>query len=101
MITSDYWFIQICRITALFAVVGSTVGLLTAIAFGVDGYNAFHGIWGYNSSLTAMAIGGFFVTLNVIVSILPIISRRQKRVAVAAILASVLTAVVQGCIAAM
>ena len=44
---------------------GSVIGLLTAVAFGVDGYTTYHGIWGYNSALTAMALGGFFIVLTV------------------------------------
>lgn len=81
--------IMLCsRILALFAVVGSGVGLLTAVAFGVDGYTTYHGIWGYNAALTAMALGGFFVVLT-------------RRTLCLAILGAIITATVQGCIAAM
>ena len=43
---------------ALFAVLGSLIGLLTALVLAVDGYDAWLGLWGYNSVLSAIAVGG-------------------------------------------
>lgn len=57
--------ILVCsRIAAGFAVVGSVVGLLVALAVGGDGLDAYHGLWGYNSMVTAVAIGGVFYVLS-------------------------------------
>ncbi len=52
------------RIAAGFALVGSLVGLLVAVALGGDGFAAYHGLWGYNSVLCAVAIGGVFFVLD-------------------------------------
>ena len=41
----------------------------------VDGYNSFHGIWGYNAALTGIAIGGFFVVLNVSVHVIFVVEQ--------------------------
>ena len=41
-----------------FAAIGSGVAVGTACALGVDGFEIVQGIWGYNSILTAVAIGG-------------------------------------------
>jgi urea transporter len=57
--------IAICsRIAAAFALVGSIVGMLTALAVGADGYAIYHGLWGFNPVLCAMAIGGVFYVLT-------------------------------------
>jgi urea transporter len=52
------------RISALFAVLGSAVGLLTALALGGDGFTAYHGLFGFNAVLCAIAIGGLFFVLT-------------------------------------
>ncbi|MCC6174629.1 MAG: urea transporter [Chloroflexi bacterium] len=52
------------RIGALFAALGSALGLLTALAFGADGFAAYHGLYGYNSVLTAIALGGVFLVIT-------------------------------------
>lgn len=52
------------RIAAGFALLGSVVGLLTALAAGADGFDVYHGLWGFNSVLSAVAIGGVFYVLT-------------------------------------
>jgi urea transporter len=52
------------RIAAGFALVGSLVGLLVALAVGADGFAAYHGLWAYNSVLCAIAVGGVFFVLT-------------------------------------
>ncbi|NEP01355.1 MAG: urea transporter [Symploca sp. SIO2E9] len=49
---------------ALVAVLGCAIGLLTGILLGVDLNVLYAGLWGYNSTLTAIAIGGIFYTPN-------------------------------------
>lgn len=52
------------RIAAGFALVGSAVGLLVALSVGADGSAVYHGLWGYNSVLCAVAVGGVFYVLT-------------------------------------
>jgi urea transporter len=52
------------RISAAFAVLGSAVGLLTALVLGGDGFTAYHGLYGFNAVLCAIAIGGLFFVLT-------------------------------------
>jgi urea transporter len=52
------------RISAAFAVLGSTVALLTALALGADGFAIYHGLYGFNAVLCAIAIGGLFFVLT-------------------------------------
>jgi len=53
------------RISALFAALGSLVGMLTALfLFGGNGYWVFHGLYGFNAVLTGIAIGGLFYVLT-------------------------------------
>jgi urea transporter len=54
-------FLFCSRIAALLALVGSAVGGLLGIALGANGYNVYHGIWGYNGFITAVALGFFLV----------------------------------------
>ncbi|NEO09087.1 MULTISPECIES: urea transporter [unclassified Moorena] len=49
---------------ALVAVLGSVIGLVTGIVLGVNLNVLYAGLWGYNSALTAIAIGGIFYTPN-------------------------------------
>ncbi|NET55839.1 MAG: urea transporter [Symploca sp. SIO2E6] len=49
---------------ALVAVLGCAIGLLTGILLGVDLNVLYAGLWGYNSVLTAIAIGGIFYAPN-------------------------------------
>ncbi len=49
------------RISALFAALGSAVALLTALfLLGGNGYWVYHGLYGFNAVLTAIALGGVF-----------------------------------------
>jgi urea transporter len=52
------------RIAAGFALVGSIVGMLTAIALGADGVAIYNGLWGFNSFDAALAIAGVFYVLT-------------------------------------
>ena len=52
------------RISAAFAALGSAVGLLTALALGGEGFTAYHGLYGFNAVLCAIAIGGLFFLLT-------------------------------------
>jgi len=49
------------RISAAFAALGSAVGLLTALLFlGGSGFWVYHGLYGFNAVLCAIAVGGVF-----------------------------------------
>jgi urea transporter len=48
------------RISAAFAALGSAIGLLTALALGGDGSLIYHGLYGFNPVLSAIALGGLF-----------------------------------------
>ena len=52
------------RISALFAVLGSAVALLTALALGANGFAIYHGLYGFNAVLCAIALGGLFFVLT-------------------------------------
>jgi urea transporter len=52
------------RIAAIFALVGSTVGMLTGLALGASGVAIYNGLWGFNSFDAALAIGGVFFVLT-------------------------------------
>ena len=52
------------RIAAIFALVGSTVGMLTGLALGADGVAIYNGLWGFNSFDAALAIAGVFYVLS-------------------------------------
>jgi urea transporter len=58
--------IAVCsRIAAVFALVGSTVGMLTGLALGASGVAIYNGLWGFNSFDAALAVGGVFFVLSV------------------------------------
>jgi urea transporter len=52
------------RIAAIFALVGSTVGMLTGLALGANGVAIYNGLWGFNSFDAALAVGGVFFVLS-------------------------------------
>jgi urea transporter len=52
------------RISAGFAALGSLLGLLTALALGGDGVAIYHGLYGFNPVLCAIALGGLFFVLT-------------------------------------
>jgi urea transporter len=57
--------IAVCsRIAAIFALVGSTVGMATGLALGANGVAIYNGLWGFNSFDAALAIGGVFFVLS-------------------------------------
>ena len=57
--------ILVCsRIAAIFALVGSTVGMLTGLALGANGVAIYNGLWGFNSFDAALAVGGVFFVLT-------------------------------------
>jgi urea transporter len=53
------------RIGALMALLGSTLAVSTAVFYGAHEEAVRDGLFGYNAALTAMALGGFFLVLNV------------------------------------
>lgn len=53
------------RIAAVAAIFGSAIGSATGLALGADGFTVYHGLWGYNSYVSAVAIAGIFVVLSV------------------------------------
>lgn len=58
--------IAVCsRIAAIFALVGSAVGMLTGLALGANGVAIYNGLWGFNSFDAALAVGGVFFVLTV------------------------------------
>lgn len=53
------------RISALFALLGSIVGMLTALLLlGVDGYAVYIGLYGFNAVLCSIAVGGVFYVIG-------------------------------------
>lgn len=48
------------RISAAMALLGSVIGVLVALAAQADGVFVWHGLYGFNPVLTAIAIGGVF-----------------------------------------
>jgi urea transporter len=52
------------RISAAFAALGSALALLTALALGGDGVAIYHGLYGFNAVLCAIALGGLFFVLT-------------------------------------
>jgi urea transporter len=52
------------RIAAAFALVGSTVGMLTGLALGANGVAIYNGLWGFNSFDAALAVAGVFFVLT-------------------------------------
>lgn len=58
------------RISGLCAVVGATIGVLTAVAIGVPAAELSVGLWGYDATLACIAIGGMFLRLSPRVSVL-------------------------------
>lgn len=53
------------RISAIMGVAGSLAGVAVAMLYGADETLIRIGLFGFNASLTAMALGGFFFVLNV------------------------------------
>ena len=81
--------IAVCsRIAAIFALVGSTVGMLTALALGANGVAIYNGLWGFNSFDAALAVGGVFFVLS-------------WRSAILAVACAVFTAMLFGAIASL
>ncbi len=74
------------RISALFAFLGSVLGGWTAWTIGASGIAIFHGLYGFNSVLTGIALGGLFYVLT-------------WRSAIYALVAAIITALVFAAIA--
>lgn len=54
--------ILVCSPVAMaMAVVGSAAGALVGVALGANAVDVYHGLWGFNSFITAVAIGGVFI----------------------------------------
>jgi urea transporter len=57
--------IAICsRIAAVFALAGSTAGMLTGLALGANGVAIYNGLWGFNSFDATLAVAGVFFVLT-------------------------------------
>jgi urea transporter len=81
--------IAVCsRIAAVFALIGSTTGMLTGLAVGANGVAIYNGLWGFNSFDAALAIGGVFFVLS-------------WRSAILAVACAVFTAMLFGAIASL
>lgn len=52
------------RISAIMGVCGALAGVAVAMVYGADETLIRLGLFGFNASLTAMALGGFFIVLN-------------------------------------
>lgn len=52
------------RFSALFAALGSAIGILVALALGGNGVWIYHGLYGFNPVLCAIAVGGLFYVLT-------------------------------------
>jgi len=76
------------RIAAAFALIGSTVGMLTGLAVGASGVAIYNGLWGFNSFDAALAVGGVFFVLTL-------------RSGLLAVACAVLTALIFGAIASI
>jgi len=76
------------RIAAVFALIGSAVGMLTGLALGANGVAIYNGLWGFNSFDACLAIGGVFYVLSV-------------RSAILAVCCAVFTALLFGALAAL
>jgi urea transporter len=76
------------RIAAVFALIGSAVGMLTGLALGASGIAVWNGLWGFNSFDACLAIGGVFYVLSV-------------RSAILAVACAVFTAMLFGALAAL
>jgi urea transporter len=76
------------RIAAIFALIGSAVGMLTGLAVGASGVAIYNGLWGFNSFDAALAVGGVFFVLSV-------------RSGLLAVACAVLTALLFGAIGAL
>eukprot|EP00042_Codosiga_hollandica_P045721 m.468765 g.468765 ORF g.468765 m.468765 type:complete len:825 (+) comp57084_c0_seq2:212-2686(+) len=52
------------RISAVFAVLGSTVGAFYAVAIGAPAGELYAGLWGYDATIVGITLGGLFLYLN-------------------------------------
>ena len=57
--------LAICSpISALYALIGSTVSTLTALGLGASSAQVYAGLWGYSAVLSSIAVGGMFFVAN-------------------------------------
>jgi urea transporter len=73
------------RISFAFAVLGSALGMLTALALGGNGFWVYHGLYGFNAVLCAIALGGLFFVLTWQSAVYAVLSTVLASVAFAAI----------------
>jgi urea transporter len=52
------------RFSALFAALGSAIGILVALVLGGSGVAIYHGLYGFNPVLCGIAVGGLFYVLT-------------------------------------
>ena len=65
------------RISGIFAVLGSLIGVLTAIAVGAPESEIAEGLWGYDATLAAICVGGMFFRLSKRICILAVFAALQ------------------------
>jgi urea transporter len=58
------YHILFAKSTALMGLYGSAVGMFAALAVGIDHQLVYEGLYGYNASLSAQAVGGVMYALN-------------------------------------
>jgi len=71
-LASDIWAgslilvgIAFCsRVSAVMCFIGSSIGLFYAFGLGIDRSDIYFGLWGYNTALSAICIGGMFFKLS-------------------------------------
>jgi urea transporter len=57
--------LAICSpISAFYALLGSTVGTLTALGLGASPAQVYAGLWGFSAVLSSIAVGGMFFVSN-------------------------------------
>ena len=69
--------IMASRISGVFAVLGGTIGVLTAIAMGAPEAEIAEGLWGYDATLAAICVGGMFFRLSRRICVLAVLAALQ------------------------
>jgi urea transporter len=62
------------RISGIAAIVGAAVGVYGAIALGADPGEIYEGLWGYDSTLACICVGGLFFRLSPRTAVLAVIA---------------------------
>ena len=65
------------RVSGLFALIGGSIGVLTAIAIGAPEPEIADGLWGYDATLASICVGGLFFRLSPRVGVLALFAALQ------------------------